>query len=255
MKNIFNRRQLSVNQKRFSKNFADYNFIHQKIASSMLENIDLLGKKDFTKVLDLGVMGSSFFQDLAQDIMVTTSLFDNKECDMICDDELLPFEKDSFDLVLSNLNMQFINEIPQFLLQVKEILKPQGVFMASFFAEENLKELNHAMQLSEDEIYGRVSPRMPPTIDVKTAAMLLQKCGFKNAVSNLEKIEVSYQDPMNLLKDIKNMALGNILNQKSSVFFTKKLLERLLENYRKLYQDKDGAVKATFEIVIISGQK
>ena len=127
--------------------------------------------------------------------------------------------------------------------------------LASFFGEENLKELNYAMQNSENELYNGISPRLPPTIDVKTAAMILQKAGFKNPISSLEKIEITYKDPLFLLKDLKNMALGNILTKKSQRFFTKNLLQRLIENYRKLYQNEVGEIKATFEIIIICAQK
>ncbi len=174
---------------------------------------------------------------------------------LIADDEFLPFKPQTFDLVVSNLNMHFINEIPQFLLQVKNILKPGGVFIASFFGEENLRELAHVLHKSEVEIYDGISPRMPPTIDVKTAAMLLQKAGFAEAISDFEKIEVSYSDPKNLLRDLKMMGQGNILTKRSRKFFTKKFLQKILQNYRELYGAADDTVQATFEIITATGRR
>ncbi len=270
---IFNRQQLQQNQIRAFKNFAQYNFLHQEIGQRMLENLALLadGKKakNYAKILEIGII-ESFLQSAKNDDnfsknvvfsqenapkITKTAIFANKNADLIVDDEDLHFEENSFDLVFSNLNLQFINQIPQFLVNIKNILKKDGVFIASFFGEENLKELNHAMQISENEICGGISPRLPPTIDVKTAAMLLQKAGFKDPISSLEKIEVNYKEPISLLKDLKNMAFGNILQKKSKKFFTKKLLQRLLENYQKFYGNEERAIKASFEIVIICGKK
>ncbi len=171
------------------------------------------------------------------------------------DSEILSIKPNSFDLILSNLNLHFINEIPQFLLQIKQALKPDGIFIASFFGEENLRELAHVLHQSEIEIYGGISPRMPPTIDVKTAAALLQKAGFADPISEFAKIEVNYSDPMNLLKDLKFMGQGNILTKRSRRFFTKKFLAKILENYRKLYGTADNAVSATFEIITVTGWK
>jgi len=254
---IFNRNQLRLNQIRVQDDFDRCSFFHNEIAARMIENIDLMTKKDFKNILELGIIKTAIKHQFTSCQITKTSNFYNKKTniDIVCDDELLPFKNNVFDLVFSNLNMQFINEIPQFLLQVKEVLKPNGVFIASFFGEENLRELNHAMQLSENEIYGGISPRLPPTIDVKTAAMLLQKSGFKNPVSSLEKIIISYKEPLSLLKDLKNMALGNILCKKSQRFFSGKLLQRLIENYQNLCKNENGEIQAQFEVIIISGQK
>ena len=252
---IFNREQLRINQIKAQDDFNRYSFFHNEIAARMIENIELMGDRKLDNVLELGVIEPVLRNKLTTSKITKTSIFYNKKTDLICDDEFLPFKANSFDLVFSNLNMQFINEIPQFLLQIKEVLKPNGIFIASFFGEENLRELNHIIQLSENEIYGGISPRLPPTIDVKTAAMLLQKSGFKNPVSSLEKIMISYKEPLSLLKDLKNMALGNILRKKSQRFFSKKLLQKLIENYQNLYKNKNGEIQAQFEVIIISGQK
>ncbi len=240
---LFNRNLLRLNRARFAKGFAQHNFLHHEVANRIAENVGFLNR-EFESLLEITPRDGYL-----------SALVKSKNKFTATDEENLPLENDTFDLVLSNLNFHFINEIPQFLLHVKNILKPGGVFIASFFGEENLSELAHVLYQVENEIYGGISPRMPPTIDVKTAANLLQKAGFADPISEFSKIEVDYSDPKNLLKDLKIMGQGNILTKRSRRFFTKTFLEKISQNYRKLHGSSDGTVKATFEIITITGWK
>jgi SAM-dependent methyltransferase len=238
---LFNRDLLRQNRIRAAKTFSEHNFLHHEVANRIAENVEFLNRK-FERVLEIGALDDSLSSKL-------------KITDFCDSEENLPQNLESFDLILSNLNFHYINEIPQFLLQVKSLLKPNGVFIAGFFGEENLSELAHVLYEAENEIYGGVSPRMPPTIDVKTAANLLAKAGFQNPISDFAKIEVDYGEPLSLLKDLKNMGQGNILNKRSRKFFTKKFLAKISENYRKSYSNEDGGVNATFEIITVTGWK
>lgn len=250
---IFDRKLLRINQQRAFKNFNENGFLYHEVSNRLAENLQLLPKKNYDKILKLGVIDNYEIIDYRSNLNIyNSSLFINNNCQLLCDDEYLPFKSGSFDLIVSNLNLQFINEIPQFLVQIRDILQKDGVFLASFFGEENLKELNHVMQLSESEICGGISPRMAPMIDVKTAAMLLQKSGLRDCISSVERIEVIYENPLKLLQDLQKMALGNILYKRNKRFFTKKLLQRIVENYYKFYQNKNGEVIATFEVIIAS---
>ena len=216
---LFDRELLRQNRRRGVKN----NFLQQEVSNRINENLDLLNRK-FKNILEI-------------------------------DEENFSYPENVFDLVLSNLDFHFINEIPQYLIKVKSILQPGGVFIASFFGEENLSELAHVLHKTENEIYGGISPRMPPTIDVKTAAALLHKAGFQNPISDFDKILVEYSDPLDLLKDLKMMGQGNILHQRSRRFFTKNFLNKTSKNYREMYGASSGKVLATFEIVTIIGSK
>lgn len=241
---LFDRKLLAQNRKRHQSNFHKHNFLYHEIANRLAENVALLNR-DFDRILEIG----------AKDQYLSGLIKKNSEY-VFCDDlEELPFPENSFDLIINNLNLHFINELPQFLMQVKNCLKPDGIFIASFFGEENLSELAHVLHKSEMGIYSGISPKMPPTIDVKTAAMLLQKAGFISPISDFEKIEVEYEEPLKLLHDIKNMGQSNILIKRSKRFFTRGFLSKILENYQKLYSNENGEIKATFEIVTITGWK
>lgn len=220
---LFDRDLLKQNRARVLKSGVKNHFLVDEIRSRITENIELLNRK-LENILEI-------------------------------DEENFNYPEGSFDLVFSVLDFHYINEIPQYLIKVKNILKPNGIFIASFFGEENLSELAHVLHVTENEIYSGVSPRMPPTIDVKTAAALLQKAGFQNPISDFDRIEVEYSDPLDLFRDIKSMAQGNVMAQRSRRFFTKKFLSKILQNYRNLYQVSDNKVLATFEVVTIMGEK
>ncbi len=216
-----------------------HNFFYKEVEQRIGDNLELLNRK-FDKTLR--IQSNRFIVNLQGEEQI-----------LIADDEFLPFCSNSFDLVVSNLNFHFINQIPEFLMQVKKILKPEGVFIASFFGEENLKELRHVLFEVENEIYAAVSPRIAPAIDVKTAAHLLQKAGFVNPIADVDRIELEYNDPLDLLKDLKLMVQGNIMLERSRKFATKNFLNEIVKKYRLLYGLENKAVKASFDIVTVMG--
>ncbi len=243
MEEIFDRNLLFLNKKRCVKDFANHNFLYNEVANRILENIDSLDQK-FENVLEIGGLNDYFKDKIKCKNFIGAP-----------DDENLVFKDESFDLIFSNLTFHFINQIPQFLLNIKRLLRPNGVFIASFLGEENLKELRHVLFEVENEFYGGISPRVAPTIDVKTAAHLLQKTGFLNPISGIEKIEVEYSNPLNLLKDLKMMGQGNIIGKRSRKFMTKNLLSEISKKYQKLYGNNQGNVIASFDVVTIMGKK
>ena len=54
---------------------------------------------------------------------------------MLCDEENLPFPPESFDMVFCPFTIHWINNIPSFLKQVKDILRPDGVFLGAILGK------------------------------------------------------------------------------------------------------------------------
>lgn len=263
---LFNRCLLKQNRNRAVDKFAQTNFLHQEISEIITQTIGDC-KKNFSDILEIGARNGdlgqkiSNFKDYNQLIQAdySSKMVNEFGLDLVMDDENLCFKEQSFDLVISNLNLHFINNIPQNLIAIKKLLKPGGLFIASFFGEENLKGLKEASLQIEQKFYGGISPRIAPNIDVKTAGMLLQKTGFADCVAEKHAFEVEYSYPKKLLEDIKNMGEGNILVNKSQKFITKNFLFELTNLYQKLYcNQQNGAFTtsmAIFEIIIFSGWK
>ncbi len=249
---IFDRKLLSFNRKRYKSHNANHNQFHHYIADKIYEDLISLNK-EYGKVLELQAIDDYIYKLLTinnNNINYLTSNFD-----LSCDEEYLPFKPNSFDAVISNLNLQFINQIPFFIKQLYQILKKDAVTILTFFGEDNLAELSQAIYLSENEIYGGISSRMIPTIDIKTSGQLFHKHGFKNVTADVEKITVEFDSVSELLHAIKFMGFGNILINRSRKFFSKKLLAKTIQNYEKLYRLENLKIPATFKIITIIAYK
>jgi SAM-dependent methyltransferase len=255
---IFNRELLKQNRNRVSDNFSNADFLHKEIGQIIIQTI-LDCKRNFTDILEIGAkdgfLGKQIFNLKNAKKLIQTDLAVNFKPDVVMDDEQLCFKKESFDLILSNLNLHFINKVPQNLIEIKSLLKPEGFFITSFFGEENLKELKQVFLQIEQEFYGGISPRIAPNIDIKTAGMLLQKAGFIDVVAQKYSFEVEYSNPKKLLYDLKNMGEANIINDRSRKFLTNNFLFNLTNLYQKLYCRPNNQYLATFEIIILTGWK
>jgi SAM-dependent methyltransferase len=245
--NIFDRKQLQKNLHRFQGFIQDYNWFYDKIANIILDNIELRNQ-DFINILEINPKNNFFANYFAQKNYQTIK-FQN-----ICDENSLDFSNNKYDLIINYLDLHYINNVPNFLANIRNFLKPNGVFIASFFGDENLPELTKSIADAERTIYQRNSFYIPPTIDIKTSARLLSYVGFKNPIADLEKIIIDYDNPINLLQDIKNSGQGNILTNRPRKFFSKKLFQKTLENYHNFYNKEQNCYPATINIITISGE-
>lgn len=260
---LFDRKLLQQNHKRYIDNFHNYNFLHHEISLRMIDCLNLFcDKNDFNRALEIS-SNDKFLKDfivkeknIKEFFQTSLSKLPENSEQIILDDEKLAFKNDLFDLIFHNLNLHFINSVPEFLLQIKNILCDKGIFIASFFGEQNLFSLKKAVFEAENKVYDGFSPRFIPTIDVKNAARLLQNAGFKNPVSSLEIIEVEYKNTLKLLHDLKYMMQGNIMLKRSKKFIHQKFIDEILKNYAKMFDsNNENKVKAQFEIIIMIAQK
>jgi NADH dehydrogenase [ubiquinone] 1 alpha subcomplex assembly factor 5 len=76
--------------------------------------------------------------------------------EVLRDEELLHYESNTFDAVMSSLSMHWINDLPSFLAQVNNILKPDAPFIAAMFGGDTLFELRTSLQLADTERRGGV---------------------------------------------------------------------------------------------------
>jgi SAM-dependent methyltransferase len=169
------------------------------------------------------------------------------------DEEALPFRDGSLDLVVSALALQFVNDLPGTLIQIRRALKPDGLLLAALIGGESLAELREAFAEAETEIEGGVSPRVAPLVDLRDLGALLQRAGFALPVTDVDRITVRYASPLDLLHDLRRMGAPNALIERRRAPLRRATLRRLLEIYADRFSDPDGRVRATFEIVWLSG--
>jgi SAM-dependent methyltransferase len=169
------------------------------------------------------------------------------------DEEALPFRDASLDLVVSALALQFVNDLPGTLIQIRRALKPDGLFLAAMVGGDSLAELRAAFAEAESEIEGGVSPRVAPFADLRDLGALLQRAGFALPVADVDRVTVRYDSPLALMHDLRRMGASNALAERRRAPLRRATLRRMMEIYARNFTDADGRIRATFEIVWLSG--
>jgi SAM-dependent methyltransferase len=169
------------------------------------------------------------------------------------DEEALPFGNCTLDLVVSALALQFVNDLPGTLVQIRRALKPDGLFLAALIGGETLTELRQAFAAAESEIEGGASPRVAPFADLRELGALLQRAGFALPVTDVDRLTVRYDSAFGLMRDLRRMGATNALNARRRAPLKRATLMRMAEIYAQRFADADGRVRATFEIVWLSG--
>lgn len=172
---------------------------------------------------------------------------------VVGDDEALPFAPTSLDLMLSPLSLQFANDLPGALIQIRQALRPDGLFLGSLLGGSSLCELRDAFTRAEEELRGGASPRFLPLADVRDLGGLLQRAGFALPVVDRDILTVRYDDALDLMRDLKSMGASNMLADRDRTPASRALLSAVHEIYRQHYSDMDGRIRATFEIISLSG--
>ncbi|MFD2236643.1 methyltransferase domain-containing protein [Aureimonas populi] len=174
---------------------------------------------------------------------------------VVADEEALPFADSSLDLLTSNLSLHLTNDTPGVFAQARRALKPDGLFLAALLGGETLGELRSALLSAEAELSGGASPRVLPFIELRDAGALLQRSGFALPVIDQERLTVRYPSMFELMADIRAMGMANILHARARRPATRGLFLRAAQIYAERFADPDGRVRATFDVVYLSGWK
>ncbi len=167
--------------------------------------------------------------------------------------EALPFRDASLDLVVSVLALQFVDDLPGTLIQIRRALKPDGLLLAALAGGDTLSELRDAFAAAEAEIEDGVSPRVAPFADVRDMGALLQRAGFALPVTDSDRITVRYASALALMHDLRRMGATNPLRERSRRPLRRATLARMMQIYAERFSDPDGRIRATVEIVWLSG--
>lgn len=167
--------------------------------------------------------------------------------------EKLPLAPESLDLVVSALALQFVNDLPGVLAQVRRALKPDGLLLAAMIGGDSLTELRQAFAAAEAECEGGVSPRVAPFADLRDIGALLQRAGFALPVTDVDRVVVRYGNAFALMQDLRRMGAANVLIERRRAPSRRATLLRMAEIYAERFADADGRIRATFDIIWLSG--
>ncbi len=172
---------------------------------------------------------------------------------LAADEEALPFAAASFDLVLSALSLHWTNDLPGALIQVRQALKPDGLFLGALLGGETLGELRGALMQAELELEGGASPRVSPFADLRDAGGLLQRAGFALPVADRDRITVTYPNALALMAELRAMGESNAVLARRRRPTRRATLLRAAEIYRAGHGDRAGRLPACFEVIYLTG--
>lgn len=173
--------------------------------------------------------------------------------DLVCDDEHPPFADESVDLVASSLSLQWVNDLPGSFIQIRRALRPDGLFLAALLGGATLAELRETLMEAEMGVTGGAAPRVAPFADVREIGALMQRAGFALPVVDSDTTTVRYATMRDLMVDLRRMGWSNALVARSRAPLRRDVLDAAGELYAARYADSDGRIRATFEIINVSG--
>jgi SAM-dependent methyltransferase len=243
---LFDRALLCARQKRAAK-MRVAPFLLERVAEDMADRLRTV-LRTFQHGVDVGTPGDQVRGALAAQV---TEL---SPADLPADEsEALGLTPESLDLVVSGLAFQFVDDLPGVLAQIRRALKPDGFLLAATMGGETLTELRQAFAAAESELEGGISPRVAPFADVRDAGALLQRAGFALPVTDVDRVVVRYGDVFALMHDLRRMGATNILAERRRTPLRRATLLRMAQIYHERFADPDGRIRATFDIVWLSG--
>lgn len=260
---VFDRRLLRARRERAAARLNAPDFLLSEIGDRLADRLADVTRK-FPLALDLGcrsgvlarvLAGRGGIKTLLQSDLSARNAAGAREYgpSFAADEELLPIRSQSLDAILSNLSLHWVNDLPGSLTQIRDALRPDGLFIASMFGAGTLTELRTCLMEAELAESGGVSPRVSPFAGLRDAAGLLQRAGFALPVADSDTLTVTYPDLFKLLADLRGMGETNLLLDRLKQPTRRTIFARAAALYHERFADVDGRLRATFEILFLTG--
>jgi SAM-dependent methyltransferase len=168
-------------------------------------------------------------------------------------DDLTDLPEGPFDLIVSLLHLQAVNDVPGYITRLRAILAPDGLLTIAALGGDTLTELREAFLAADSLVTGGASARVAPMIQVRDAGGLLQRAGLALPVADVETHIVRYANPFALMTELKSLGAANPLADRSRRLATPALLAAAASAYAERDADPDGRIRATLDIIWLSG--
>ena len=222
-------------------------FLLDRVADDMEERLQAV-TRDFSVVADVWTPGELLRKPFADRFRSIARIApDGRE------QETLPLQPESLDLVVSALAFQFVNDLPGVLAQIRRALKPDGLLLAAMIGGDTLTELRQSFASAEAECEGGVSPRVAPFADLRDIGGLLQRAGLALPVTDVDPLVVRYDNAFALMADLRRMGATNVMIERRRTLTRTLTISRMSEIYAQRFSDPDGRIRATFDIIWLSG--
>lgn len=260
---VFNIPRHTRLRSRAAARWAEYDFLKTRVSSQMAERLADTSH-DFASGLDVGCHTGA----LSRAVLETGKVAAMEGVDLspamamaaralglrasVWDGATLPFEEGQFDLVASALSLHWVNDLPGVLIQMRRILKPDGLFLGAYFGAGTLAELRECLMRAETELTGGAAPRVSPLPGLQDSAGLLQRAGFALPVADVDTLTVRYDTLFHLIEDLRGMGEQAAFAAGGRPL-SRRILARAAEIYATEFADPDGRIRASFVITWLSG--
>lgn len=256
---VFERAQIRRNRDRAAKADGSHHFLADWAMGEITGRLDLV-KRDFARVLQIGTLSARALpQEIGHELRVVSDMAHGTlrgrqdPARVQADEDMLPFSDHAFDLVLSPLCLHLVNDLPGALLQIRRVLKPDGLFIGAMLGGETLWQLRQCLMEAEMNVRGGFSPRVAPFADKPQCGALLQRAGFALPVVDSEIVSVSYEHAFRLMEDLRLMGEGNGIAGRDKRWPRRTLFAEAARLYQERFAESDGRIVATFEIIFLLG--
>ncbi|KAI0040429.1 S-adenosyl-L-methionine-dependent methyltransferase [Auriscalpium vulgare] len=244
-------------------------YVRNEVADRLMERfMDI--KRKFETVLDLGSGAGHFSKLLEEDKAGKVTMLDlsgkmverdpDSEFEVAVDRGVLDEEHllqsippNSQEAIVSCLSLHWVNDLPGVLVQIREALKPDGVFIGALFGGDTLFELRTALQLAEVEREGGISPHVSPMANPRDMSNLMSRAGFTLLTVDVDEVRIGYPSMWELLDDLRDMGESNAIIGRRH-FVPRDTLAAASAIYQQLHGE-DAGVPATFQVIYMIGWK
>ena len=160
----------------------------------------------------------------------------------VCGDvNALPLRGVAFDLVWSNLALQWVNDLPRAFAEMRRVLKVGGLLSFTTFGPDTLREVRSA--------FGRADGHTHTNrfVDMHDIGDMLVHAGFADPVVDMEQITVTYAGPDALLRELKHLGATNATRGRPHGLMGRRRWQKVLAALEAMR--RDGRIPATFEVV------
>lgn len=259
---IFNRRLLRNRRDRCAAKFGEYDFLIRAASEQLVDRLDDMTRRFDTAITigsHSGIVGQMLQQSPKIGHLIQTDLSPamlTQACGprVVCDEAWLPFADASVDLVISVWSLHWVNDLPGTLIQIRRMLKPDGLFLCIIPGAHTLLELRESLSHAESELTGGISPRVAPFVEVRDAGNLLQRAGFALPVVDSSMLQVTYPHALKLMHDLRGMGENNHLMQQRTATAPRALFAHTAAYYAQHFPAEDPArITASFELITLTG--
>ncbi len=224
------------------------------LSARLLDRLDDISQP-FRHALDFGGRGAVAPALLTRGITVDSADFSPRLAasaggtPRVLDTENFELPPATYDLIIAPFALHWTTDLPGALIQLRRALTPQGLFLAAMPALGTLQTLRETLLNTEDELTGRVSPRISPFPTLQDCAGLLQRAGFSLPVADIEAIDFLYANPLDLLLDLRAAGETNALASRSRRFAPRALFPAALSRLPQ----RDGRTIASLHMATLTG--